>query len=97
MFRYREAESKYFANTPARVSALTILITTARPSSPVCVSPLQAFFLLAPLFIDNSFFFSPTDGELYAGTVSDFSGLDPLIYKDPLRTEQYDFKHLNGI
>ena len=36
------------------------------------------------------------DGELYAGTVSDFSGLDPLIYKDPLRTEQYDFKHLNG-
>jgi len=37
-----------------------------------------------------------TDGELYAGTVSDFSGLDPLIYKDPLRTEQYDFKHLNA-
>lgn len=37
-----------------------------------------------------------SDGELYAGTVSDFSGLDPLIYKDPLRTEQYDFKHLNG-
>lgn len=36
------------------------------------------------------------DGELYSGTVSDFSGLDPLIYKDPLRTEQYDFKHLNG-
>lgn len=33
---------------------------------------------------------------MYAGTVSDFSGLDPLIYKDPLRTEQYDFKHLNG-
>jgi len=37
------------------------------------------------------------DGELYAGTVSDFSGLDPLIYKESLRTEQYDFKHLNGI
>ncbi|XP_059352587.1 semaphorin-1A-like isoform X3 [Daphnia carinata] len=37
-----------------------------------------------------------SDGELYAGTVSDFSGLDPLIYKDPLRTEQYDFKHLNA-
>lgn len=37
-----------------------------------------------------------SDGELYAGTVSDFSGLDPLIYRDPLRTEQYDFKHLNA-
>jgi len=37
-----------------------------------------------------------SDGELYAGTVSDFSGLDPIIYKDPLRTEQYDFKHLNA-
>lgn len=36
------------------------------------------------------------DGELYAGTVSDFSGVDPLIYRDPLRTEQYDLKHLNG-
>jgi len=37
-----------------------------------------------------------SDGELYAGTVSDFSGLDPLIYKESLRTEQYDFKHLNA-
>lgn len=37
------------------------------------------------------------DGELYAGTVSDFSSLDPLIYKEPFRTEQYDQKHLNGI
>ena len=37
-----------------------------------------------------------SDGELYAGTVSDFSGLDPLIYKNPLKTEQYDFKQLNA-
>ena len=44
MFRYREAESKYFANTPARVSALTILITTARPSSPVCFPPSKLSF-----------------------------------------------------
>lgn len=36
------------------------------------------------------------DGELYTATVSDFSGADPLIYKDPLRTEQYDSKVLNG-
>ena len=35
-------------------------------------------------------------GELYSGTVSDFSGTDALIYRNPLRTEQYDLKHLNG-
>eukprot|EP00095_Tigriopus_kingsejongensis_P005690 maker-scaffold158_size296719-snap-gene-1.21 protein:Tk05690 transcript:maker-scaffold158_size296719-snap-gene-1.21-mRNA-1 annotation:"hypothetical protein DAPPUDRAFT_328717" len=36
------------------------------------------------------------DGELYAGTVSDFSGSDALILKDKIRTEQYDLKHLNA-
>ena len=36
------------------------------------------------------------DGELYTATVSDFSGSDPLIYKEPLRTVQFDSKHLNG-
>ena len=36
------------------------------------------------------------DGELYTATVSDFSGSDPLIYKEPLRTEQYDSKILNS-
>ena len=35
------------------------------------------------------------DGELYTATVSDFSGSDPLIYKEPLRTVQFDSKHLN--
>ena len=35
-------------------------------------------------------------GELYSGTVSDFSGTDALIYRNPLRTEQFDLKHLNG-
>ena len=28
--------------------------------------------------------------------MSDFSGSDPLIYKEPLRTEQYDSKILNS-
>ena len=43
-----------------------------------------------------------SDGELYSATVSDFSGSDPLIYKralendqEPLRTDQFDSKHLN--
>ncbi|XP_050541171.1 semaphorin-1A-like [Daktulosphaira vitifoliae] len=36
-----------------------------------------------------------TGGQLYSGTVADFSGSDPLIYKDPMRTERLDFKQLN--
>lgn len=35
------------------------------------------------------------DGKLYSATVADFSGSDPLIYRENLRTEQYDLKQLN--
>ena len=35
-------------------------------------------------------------GELYSGTVADFTGTDSLVIKGRLRTEQYDYKHLNG-
>ena len=35
------------------------------------------------------------DGQLYSATVADFSGSDPLIYRENLRTEQYDLKQLN--
>lgn len=40
-------------------------------------------------------------GELYAATVIDFSGRDPVIYRSlggmpPLRTAQYNSKWLNG-
>lgn len=34
--------------------------------------------------------------QLYSGTIADFSGSDPLIYKEPMRTERLDFKQLNG-
>ena len=34
-------------------------------------------------------------GSIYSATVADFGGVDPLIYKAPLRTEQYELKHLN--
>ncbi|OQR74574.1 semaphorin-1A-like, partial [Tropilaelaps mercedesae] len=37
-----------------------------------------------------------SDGDLYVGTVGQFSGADPLIYRKPLRTEQFDLKHLNA-
>jgi hypothetical protein len=37
-----------------------------------------------------------SDGQLYTATVADFSGTDPLIYREPLRTERSDLKQLNG-
>lgn len=37
-----------------------------------------------------------TENELYSGTVADFSGSDPIIYREPLQTEQYDSLSLNG-
>lgn len=39
---------------------------------------------------------SLVDGDLYVATVAQFSGADPLIYREPLRTEQFNFEHLNG-
>ncbi|XP_013772370.1 semaphorin-1A-like isoform X3 [Limulus polyphemus] len=36
------------------------------------------------------------DGDLYVATVAQFSGADPLIYRKPLRTEQFNLKHLNS-
>uniref|UniRef100_A0A1B6EFF5 Semaphorin-1A n=1 Tax=Clastoptera arizonana TaxID=38151 RepID=A0A1B6EFF5_9HEMI len=36
------------------------------------------------------------DGDLYVGTVADFSGMDPIIYREPLQTEQYDSMSLNA-
>ena len=39
---------------------------------------------------------SPLDGELYTATVSQLSGSDPIIYKEPLRTEQYESKILDS-
>ena len=35
-------------------------------------------------------------GELYSGTVADFSGSDALIIRDHLRTDRLELKHLNG-
>ncbi|KAK3863098.1 hypothetical protein Pcinc_031091, partial [Petrolisthes cinctipes] len=36
------------------------------------------------------------DGELYSGTVSDFQGTSPLIFRDPLKTDHNDYKQLNA-
>lgn len=35
------------------------------------------------------------DGHLYTATAADFSGSDPLIYREPVRTERSDLRLLN--
>ncbi|KAK9890331.1 hypothetical protein WA026_010429 [Henosepilachna vigintioctopunctata] len=37
-----------------------------------------------------------SDNQLYSATVADFSGGDPIIYREPQRTEQFDLKQLNA-
>ena len=53
---------------------------------------------LCPYDPQHNSTFVYVDGELYTGTVADFSGMDPLIYRDrePLKTEQYESAILNG-
>ena len=43
-----------------------------------------------------AFIFPSCRGSLYAATVADFSATDSLIIKNQLRTEQYDYMHLNS-
>ena len=70
---------------------------------------LACTFVLVIISLQFSYVFtSNIDGELYSGTVADFSASDSLIIKNVtsakkwedeltrLRTEQYDFKQLNG-
>lgn len=36
-----------------------------------------------------------SEGQLYTATAADFSGTDPLIYREPVRTERSDLRLLN--
>ncbi|XP_022694960.1 semaphorin-1A-like isoform X2 [Varroa jacobsoni] len=51
---------------------------------------------LCPYDPNHNSTFTFADGDLYVGTVGQFSGADPLIYRKPLRTEQFNLKHLNA-
>jgi hypothetical protein len=53
-------------------------------------------YLFVSFFSCFLFFFFPLDNELYIGTDADFSGNDPIIYREPLQTDQYDSLSLNG-
>lgn len=37
-----------------------------------------------------------SEGQLYAATVADFTGGEPLIHRDKIRTERLDLNQLNG-
>lgn len=37
-----------------------------------------------------------SEGQLYAATVADFSGGEPLIHREKIRTERADLNQLNG-
>ena len=50
----------------------------------------------APFHPDHNSSYLYTRGSLYAATVADFSATDSLIIKNQLRTEQYDYMHLNS-
>lgn len=39
---------------------------------------------------------SHIDGQLYAATVADFSGGEPIIHRERIRTERSDLNQLNG-
>lgn len=44
------------------------------------------------IIFDKSY---PLDGHLYTATAADFSGSEPLIYREPVRTEHSDLRLLN--
>lgn len=44
----------------------------------------------------NYSYFIPTENRLFSATVADINSRDPLIYSQPMRTEQHDSQWLNG-
>ncbi|XP_066594900.1 semaphorin-1A-like isoform X2 [Prorops nasuta] len=60
------------------------------------VSKEKAGQALCPYDPQHNSTFVYVDGELYTGTVADFSGMDPIIYREPLQTEQFDSMSLNA-
>lgn len=45
---------------------------------------------------DRTAFIHVSEGQLYAATVADFSGGEPLIHREKIRTERSDLNQLNG-
>jgi len=97
-----------FARVHAFLGDNTILICGTHCFSPLCRhykgEPGGGHSLVrefsgrghAPFHPDHNSSYLYTRGSLYAATVADFSATDSLIIKNQLRTEQYDYMHLNS-
>ncbi len=51
---------------------------------------------LAPFDPDHNSTAVLVGEDLYAGTVADFAGVDSIVFRKPLRTQQYDSTQLNS-
>ncbi|XP_035229476.1 semaphorin-1A-like isoform X6 [Stegodyphus dumicola] len=101
-----EEECQNYIRVLARKSEDTILVCGTNAFKPLCrVYILDADYSqkgeksgegLCPYDPTHNSTAIFADGDLYVATVAQFTGADPLIYRQPLRTEQFNWKHLNA-
>ncbi|KRT85292.1 hypothetical protein AMK59_1094, partial [Oryctes borbonicus] len=84
----------YVTQRTASVSVLSRVRARARDTVEINSSPAE--WTIAVEFEMGSNQGKKRDGDLYSGTVADFSGMDPIIYRESLQTEQYDSMSLNA-
>ncbi|XP_055857782.1 semaphorin-1A [Episyrphus balteatus] len=103
----REQDCQNYIRVFARTNDGQIMICGTNSYKPRCrhyaITGDQTFDLVKDVEAQGLCPYSPTHNstyvytgsQLYSATVADFSGSDPLIYRENLRTEQYDLKQLN--
>ncbi|XP_055922508.1 semaphorin-1A isoform X2 [Eupeodes corollae] len=103
----RDEDCQNYIRVFARKNDGQIMICGTNSYKPRCrhytVTNDQTFDLIKDVEAQGVCPYSPTHNstyvytgsQLYSATVADFSGNDPLIYRESLRTEQYDLKQLN--
>ncbi|CAD6201382.1 GSCOCG00000185001-RA-CDS, partial [Cotesia congregata] len=101
-----EENCQNYVRILAKTSASNLLVCATNAFKPMCrdyvvhsgnytMASEKAGQALCPYDPQQNSTFVHVDGELYTGTVADFSGMDPIIYREPLQTEQYDSMSLN--
>lgn len=103
----RDQDCQNYIRVFARTNDGQIMICGTNSHKPRCrnyaITNDQTFDLVKDVEAQGLCPYSPTHNstyvytgnQLYSATVADFSGSDPLIYRENLRTEQYDLKQLN--
>ncbi|GBL76746.1 Semaphorin-1A [Araneus ventricosus] len=101
-----EEECQNYIRVLARKSEDTLLVCGTNAFKPICRHYLQdADYTivkeasgegLCPYDPNHNSTAIFAEGDLYVATVAQFTGADPLIYREPLRTEQFNWKHLNA-